>query len=159
MAGSVTPKIPEIKLGRHISFSFLFLVLIKIAATTAEVAKVHAKNGIITLSNPYVTILLIYTGIKPQCNPKITKICHVKPTMPPAKSGEKSRIAITVSAISLEPKVATGPINKKPTGKEIINVNIGTKKNFTRSGTILLNSFSHLLAKYTIKITGITVDV
>ena len=50
MAGSVTPKMPEIKLGIAISFSFLSLVFKKIASTTAEVAKVHAKKGIITLS-------------------------------------------------------------------------------------------------------------
>ena len=50
MAGSVTPKIPEIKLGSAISFSCLFFVLKKIARTTADVAKVQAKKGIITLS-------------------------------------------------------------------------------------------------------------
>ena len=50
MAGSVTPKMPEIKFGIAISFNFLSLVLKKIASTTAEVAKVQAKNGIMTLS-------------------------------------------------------------------------------------------------------------
>lgn len=50
MAGSVTPKMPEIKFGIAISFSFLFLVLKKMARTTAEVAKVQEKKGIITLS-------------------------------------------------------------------------------------------------------------
>ena len=138
---------PEIKFGIHISFNFLSFVFKKIAKTTAEVAKVQAKKGIITASKPLVIILLIYTGIKPQCNPKMTRICQVKPTTAPANIGEKSRIAITVSAMILEPKVATGPINKKPTGKATSNVNIGTKKNLTRSGIHLLNSFSHLLAK------------
>ena len=45
MAGSVTPKIPEIKFGSAISFNFLFFVLKKMASTTADVAKVQAKNG------------------------------------------------------------------------------------------------------------------
>ena len=66
MAGSVTPKIPEIKLGSAISFSCLFFVLKKIARTTADMAKVQAKKGIITLSYPLVIMLLIYTGINPQ---------------------------------------------------------------------------------------------
>ena len=50
MAGSVTPKIPEIKFGIAISFNSLSFVLKKIARTTADVANVQAKNGIITLS-------------------------------------------------------------------------------------------------------------
>ena len=50
MAGSVTPKMPEIKLGIAISFNFRSFVLKKMASTTAEVANVQAKNGIITLS-------------------------------------------------------------------------------------------------------------
>ena len=50
MAGSVTPKMPEMKLGRHISLSFLSLVRRRIARTTPLVAKVQAKNGIMTLS-------------------------------------------------------------------------------------------------------------
>ena len=59
IAGSVTPKIPEIKFGIAISFSFLSFVLKNIASTTADVAKVQAKNGIITLSYPNVCTLLI----------------------------------------------------------------------------------------------------
>ena len=159
MAGSVTPKIPDIKLGKAISLSFLSLVLKNIANTTADVAKVHAKKGIITLSYPLVIILFIYTGINPQCIPKITSICHVNPTIAPASNGLKSLIVNTKCEIILDPKVAIGPIIINATGNATNKVNIGTKKNFTRSGTILLNNFSHFEAKYTTKITGITVPV
>jgi len=59
MAGSVTPKIPEIQFGIAISLIFLSFVLKKTASTTAEVAKVQAKKGIITLSYPKVITLLM----------------------------------------------------------------------------------------------------
>ena len=126
-----------------------------IANTTAELANVQAKNGIITLSYPKVITLFIYTGINPQCIPKITRICQVNPTIAPANSGLKSLIEITICEISVEPNVAIGPI----TISVINNVSIGTKKNLTKFGTHLLNNFSHLEAKYTINIIGTTVPV
>ena len=79
--------------------------------------------------------------------------------MAPASIGEKLLIVSTVSAIIVDAKVATGPITRNPAGSATKSVSIGTKKNLTRSGTNLLNSFSHFDAKYTIKITGITVEV
>ena len=130
-----------------------------IANTTAELANVQAKNGIITLSYPKVITLFIYTGINPQCIPKITRICQVNPTIAPANSGLKSLIEITICEISVEPNVAIGPITISATGTVINNVSNGTKKNLTKSGTHLLNNFSHLEAKYTINIIGTTVPV
>ena len=97
--------------------------------------------------------------MKPQCSPKITRICHVRPTMAPAIIGLKSRIEITKSAMMLELNVATGPITRNPIGSVTNSVSIGTKKNFTRSGMNLLKSFSHFEAKYTTNITGMTVPV
>ncbi len=91
--------------------------------------------------------------------PKITRICQVNPTIAPANSGLKSLIEITICEISVEPNVAIGPITISATGTVINNVSIGTKKNLTKSGTNLLNNFSHLEAKYTINIIGTTVPV
>ena len=91
--------------------------------------------------------------------PKITRICQVSPTTAPASIGLKLRIPRVTSEISVEPKVATGPKNRKATGRVTRSVSIGTKKNFTRSGTILLNSFSHLEANQTARMTGMTVPV
>ena len=102
---------------------------------------------------------MMYTGMKPQCIPKITRICQVSPTMPPASSGLKLRIVRVNSEIRVEPKVATGPRKITATGKVTSRVSMGTKKNFTRSGMNRLNSFSHLDANHTARITGITVPV
>ena len=133
--------------------------MIQIAKTTAEVAKVQAKKGIITLSKPLVWMLLIYTGMKPQWRPKITRICQVRPTMAPAIMGLTFRTAMTNPEIRLEPKMARGPMSRKPRGMDTSSVSMGTKKNFTRSGIKRLKKRSHLAAKYTTKITGITVPV
>ena len=134
-------------------------VLKKIASTTADVANVHAKNGIITLSYPKVITLLIYTGMNPQCIPKMTRICQVRPTIPPASIGLTLLTANVKCEINVEPNVATGPSSKMATGKVTNNVSIGTKKNFTKSGINLLKSFSHFEANHTAKITGMTVPV
>ena len=83
----------------------------------------------------------------------------MKPTTAPATNGLKSLIARVNSDISMEPKVAAGPKRSSVTGSVTRRVSIGTKKNFTRSGTILLNSFSHFDANHTARITGITVPV
>ena len=101
----------------------------------------------------------MYTGINPQCIPKITKICQVNPTTAPARRGLIFLIARTVSEIIVEPKIVTGPIYINPAGSAVRSVSIGTKKNFTKSGINLLKNFSHFEAKYTTKIIGITVPV
>ena len=90
---------------------------------------------------------------------KITNICQVNPTIPPASIGLKLRIDNVNSEINVEPKVATGPKKSMDTGIVTSNVSIGTKKNFTKSGINLLNNFSHLEANHTAKMTGITVPV
>ena len=79
--------------------------------------------------------------------------------MAPAISGLKLRTARVNSEIKAEPKVAAGPKNNTAAGNATSMVSIGTKKNLTKSGTILLKNFSHFDANQTARITGITVPV
>ena len=89
IAGSVTPKIPEIIAGIHNDFSFLFFAFNAIAITTPVCAKHTAQETATIVSYPRTDTLFIAMGTNPQCKPNITNICQKPPINIPAKTGLK----------------------------------------------------------------------
>ncbi|MNH37846.1 hypothetical protein D3C73_1192860 [compost metagenome] len=87
MAGSVTPKIPEMTAGIESDFNFMFLVRSRIASTTPVWAK-EAPNTPARIGSDFSTVrLLIAIGTNPQCRPKITNTCQKAPSRMPAMTG------------------------------------------------------------------------
>ena len=73
-------------------------------------------------------MLIIANGTNAQCKPKITKICQKKPTRAPPTTGDILNNEVKPVDKALVANETTGPMIKKPTGREINNTKNGTKK-------------------------------
>ena len=85
-----------------------------IAATCANVVPNIA--GKITASKSYKPKLIIATATRPQCRPKITKTCQIKPINNPDKSGENAWILPKTPPTKFVKILTIGPTKRRPMG-------------------------------------------